>query len=132
MSAESAKAAAVTPPVESNNVVVLDGSTTAQRIKLPDTWRKSWLTIQADGVNVGYVLGGATVAADLTGTTTITDEEIDTFDGGECKRVDDGGEKHEDLSQILRHAQDLFISIDCDATAGYVVLIRSSGTVNLA
>lgn len=127
MSGETAKASAITPPYESDNVVVLAGNTTAQRFKIPDSWRDQWLTIQADGVNIGYVFGGATVAADLTATTTLSSEEISAYDGGECKRCPSGQERHEELSQILPKVKDLYLSIDCDATAGYIVLIRSSG-----
>lgn len=124
-----AKAAGITPPLESSTVVVLAGNTTAQRFKIPSAWRKEYFSVEADGVNVYVAFGGASVAADLTGTTTLDAEAIDTYDGGECRKVADGSEKHWDLSKITPWEKDLYVSFDCDATAGYIRLGPTSGTV---
>lgn len=127
---ETTKAAAVTPPVGGSNVIVRASVTSAERIKIPAAWRRSWLTIEADGVDVYVTLGDGTVAADSTGTTTLTSEEVSAYDGGECSKIPSGSEKPFDLSQLLPVDADLYLSHVASATGGYVRITRSSGHVN--
>lgn len=124
----SNRAAAVTPPYEENNVIVLSGNTTAQRVKIPDGWRKEYITVQAIGVNAGVIFGDAAVAADITATTTVT-SEVPAVNATACAYVASGGSRQWDLGQIVPYTKDLFVSIDCDAVAGTVRLERSSGKV---
>lgn len=128
MSAESAKAAAVTPPVAAaQNVIVRSAVTSAERIQIPDAWRKAGITIQADGADVYVLLGDSTVAADSTATSTLTSEEVTAYDGGECVKIPDGSERYCDLSQIDRHGQAIYLSHIASATGGYVRVWRSTG-----
>lgn len=128
MSAESAKAAAVTPPVaEAQNVIVRATVTSAERIQIPDAWRKVGVTLQAEGADVYVIFGDSTVAADNTATSTLTGEEVTAYDGGECIMIPDGSERYCDLSQIDRHGQAVYLSHIASATGGYVRVWRSTG-----
>ena len=125
---EANKAAAICPPVQ-GGVIGFACATSAKLIKIPDDWRDSWITIQANGAKVGYLLGDANVVANLATLSTIPSNEVTVFGAGTCKVVPDGQERHEDLSQILPKGRDLYISIDCDAATGDYRIIRSSGSV---
>lgn len=125
----STRAEAVTPPYESNNVIVLSGNTTAQRMRLPDGWRREYVTVTAIGVNAGVLFGDDGVVADITATTTVT-SEVPAINATACAYVASGTSgKPWDLAQIVPHHKNLYVSIDCDATAGTVRLERSSGKV---
>lgn len=130
MSDIEAKALSVTPPTD-GNVIVLSGSTTAQRVKIPDAWRKGYVTIQARGCEAGYLFGGVGVAADITAMSTIngTTFAVTSYGTGACGSVSDGGDAGVDLAAIAgpTPTSPLYVSIDCDASAGLVRLIHSSG-----
>lgn len=131
----STRAESVTPPVESNNVIVRASVTSHERFKLPDTWRKAIVTIYADGVDVGVLFGGATVEADLAANTTLSGGppfDTVTFDGNECKKIPSGSEKHLDLAQIIpTNARDVYISHIESATGGQFRMERTSGKANI-
>ena len=124
----STRAEAVTPPYESNTVIVLSGNTTAQRIKIPDAWRKEYVKIKAVGVNVAVLFGDGSVAADISGTTSVA-LEVPTLDGDSSDYIADGSGESYDLGQITPTAKDVYLSIDADATAGTIVIRRTSGKV---
>lgn len=127
---EVSKAAAVTPPVPGSNIIVRASVASAERIKIPDAWRRGWVTIEADGVDVYFGFGGSTVAVDSTGTTTLSSEEVSAYDGGECSKIPSGAEKAVDLSQIQPVIQDLYISHVESGTGGYFRMTLTSGLVN--
>ncbi|MEQ9074092.1 MAG: hypothetical protein RLP09_09565 [Sandaracinaceae bacterium] len=134
MSAETAKATAITPPVASKNVIVLAASATARRLKIPSQFRNSWLTVEADGEKTGFLLGGDSVTASLTGVTTLSGEDIGSFAGTECERVPDGTAKHVDLSQVDTGADgkgDLYLSHIQATATGYVTIKFSSGRLKV-
>lgn len=130
------KAANITPPYESKTVIVLPGHTTAVRFQIPDDWRKQWLTVEVNGVAAGVLIGGATVVANLSATTNVSLDggtgvtTLDTFDGGECVRIPDGGRRPWNLDLIHPNEATLYVSLVGDAIAGQIRLIRSSGPVS--
>ncbi len=133
MSSKTSKAASVTPPVAEHQIV-LGGNTTAQRVKIPGAY-KGYVKVQANGVNVGVLFGDASVAADITATSTIDGSfEVTDFGTGACDYIGDGDKEHYDLANLaseLLVGGDLYVSLDCDATAGTIRLVHNSGPRSL-
>ena len=125
-----AKPRLVTPPAH-QNTVVLASATSAQRVLLPDSWRENHVTLEMEGVNGWIRFGDDTVVADNTAVTTLVSELPTTFDGGECRYVADGGEKTWDMSLVRQSESDkqVYASIICSATGGYIRLSRTSGPI---
>lgn len=131
------KSASITPPVAAKNTIVLAGSASSSRIKLPDDWRKSWITIYADGVKLYVALGGATVAVDETHVTTLTSEAPSAHGAGECIPIPDGGKEPFNLAEVTgtappsstHPAGPLFLAWKAASATGYIRIVRSSGPV---
>lgn len=133
----SEKAAAITPPYSGKNTIVLASATSSARLKFPASWRRSIVTIQADGVDVYVCFGDTTVTAVIAGATTLTSEAPSAHGTGECIKIPNGQEKHFDLALIDaknpgnandQHA--IRLAHIESATGGYVRIYRSSGPVN--
>lgn len=139
MSDKLNKSASITPPVSGQNTIVRAGSATAERVKLPASWRKSWITVQMDGVKGYFALGGPSIAADQTHTTTLTAEAPSAYGAGECQMVAEDDSVPVNLAEIEGGAPDddypdgaIYLShIEASAT-GYIRIIRNSGPVKLS
>lgn len=133
------KAAGVTPPYESKNLIVLASSASSSRVKLPASWRRSIITIQAEGVDLWVCFGGTSASAVKTAVTTLTSEAPSAQAAGLCQYIPAGQQRDFDLSLIVAknpgNTSDIVntrLAWIASATGGYVRIIRSSGPVDEA
>ena len=130
-----AKAASITPPVQGKNLWVFASSDTSAAIECHPSWNRSFLTIEADGVDV-YVAFSSdpNATVDPTATSTVAGGVITAVDGDECRKIPDGQERDFDLSALPWTSDDgkkLYLVIVSSASGGYVRVTRSSGPVTL-
>lgn len=130
MSDKVNQSASITPPVPGKNTIVRAGTASAERIKLPASW-KGWVTIYADGVKVYFAVGGSGVAVDATHTTTLTSEAPSAHGTGECIPVPDGAKESFNLAELQITSPDgrIYLSHRSPAAAGHIRIVHSSGTV---
>lgn len=130
-----AKAASITPPVQGKNLWVFASSDSSTAIECHPSWNRSFLTIEADGVDVYVAFSDdPTATADPTATSTVTSGVITAVDGDECRKIPDGQERDFDLSALPWSSDDgkkLYLVIVSSASGGYVRVTRSSGLVAL-
>lgn len=133
------KDAQLTPPCEGKNLIVLASTGSSRKLKFPASWRKSVITIQAEGLDewVTFGLSGVS-AAPTTGLTTLTSEAPSAHAAGTCYHIPAGQERSFDLSLIKtdnpgdtndNHA--LRMALISTGTTGYIRIMRASGVVSL-
>lgn len=123
----------ITPPVAGKNLWVLASSASTQKLKLPNSWYRSYLTLQADGVDF-WVVFSASSSADVASNaaTTVASEEFTTFEGSEGYKIASGTSENFDLGMLLWEFEDskeVYMAVIASATGGYLRILRSSGVV---
>jgi hypothetical protein len=129
----STKASSPTPPVGGTNTIVLASATSSGRVRIPDAWLGSFVTIQADGVKAWVAFGGIAVEVDETDVSTVDGSTFAVTASGtwECQMVPENGSIDVNTAELLRTpiGEAVYMSHKSSATGGYVRLIRSSGRV---
>ena len=133
------KDAQLTPPCEGKNLIVLASTAASRKLKFPASWRKSLVTIQAEGLDEWICFGGSGVAAaPTTGLTTLTTEAPSAHAAGTCYHIPAGQERTFDMSLIKcdnpgntndNHA--VRMALISTGTTGYIRVMRASGEVSL-
>lgn len=135
----SEKDAQLTPPCDGKNLIVLASTAASRRLKFPASWRKSVITIQAQGLDQWVTFGGTGVTAVPTAVTTLTSEAPSAHASGLCWHIPAGQERSFDLSLIKmdnggntndNHA--LRMALISTDTTGYIRIQRASGQASLS
>lgn len=122
-------AASITPPVSGKNTWILASSGSSQLIAIPAEWRRSYVTLFADGVIVYITLGNSSITADETATTTVASNAFTTHGTGECKKIPSGTGIDMDFNEVSDSVTHM--AVKCSGAGGYVRFERSSGRVGL-
>jgi hypothetical protein len=128
------KAASISPPVQGKNLWAVAGSTSSQAIKVPESWLRNLVTLEADGADFYISFStDSSAAVSETATSTIASGEFTALGATVATKIADGSDKAFDLSQIPLDrgvaGRSLYLVVKASAAAGYLRIHRSSGNV---
>lgn len=133
MSDKINQASSPTPPVRGQNTIVLASGTSSGRVRIPDSWLGSFVTIQADGIKAWIAFGGVAVAADETDVSTVDGSTFEVTATGtdEVMMVPENGQVDVNTAEFIRLpvGEAVYMAHKSSNTGGYIRLIRSSGRV---
>lgn len=126
-------AASIKPPVSGVDTIIIASAASAARVAIPASWRNSYLTIHADGVDLGFAFTtSVSLAVSLSAVTTITSNAVASHGTGECEKLESGLKAHYDLRQLRDPgAGEWYFAHIESATGGFIRLTRSSGQAKL-
>lgn len=127
------QAASITPPCAGENTIIRNSVTSAERLRIPDAWLGSHVTVQLEGVSGHVTLGGASITVVPTAVTTIdsTTRLPTAHAAGEAQFIPQDDERTWNLAEVEVPPGGLYLSHLESATTGRVRLIRSSGRVSV-